>query len=63
MAAPGSSLVRVCADPGDEDLLAEYEKKMRDELAEIEALKKLLAQKQEAFRRKHERVLAALERT
>jgi hypothetical protein len=49
-------------DTGDEDLLAEYEKKMRDELAEIEGLKKALAEKQEAFKRKHERVLAALER-
>jgi hypothetical protein len=47
---------------GDEDLLAEYEKKMAAELAEIERLKEALASAQAAFKARHERVLAALER-
>jgi hypothetical protein len=50
-------------DAGDEDLLAEFERKFSADLAEIEGLKKTLAEKQEAFRARHLRVLAALERT
>jgi hypothetical protein len=51
------------ASAGDEDLLAAYEEQMNADLREIEALKKALAEKQEAFRARHLRVLAALERT
>jgi hypothetical protein len=49
-------------DTGDEDLLAEFERKFNSDLREIESLKKTLAEKQEAFKARHLRVLAALER-
>jgi hypothetical protein len=50
------------ASAGDEGLLAEFERKISADLQEIEELKRLLAEKQSAFKARHLRVLAALER-
>jgi hypothetical protein len=47
---------------GAEDALAEFERKVAADIREIEELKRVLAEKQAAFKARHAKVIAALER-